>query len=116
MSEHPDEKILGLLFERSLDLDESDALMLHLSECEECLGRVEERWGGIVGLVDDADIPTAGGQEWARIEGGLFRQVHLATLGSDVSWLVTGGFLSVVLYLLKPVVRRPRLESRGGSE
>lgn len=116
MSPHPDDQTLVRLVAGKLEPDRSEAVLSHISDCDACLERAEAAWGGIENLAGVTEAPPIGDRSALEIEIRLLRRVHLAQLGTQVSWLVTDGFLAVVLVLLRPVFGRSMPGTGGGKK
>lgn len=105
MSRHPTPIELHGLVGRTLDAGDDDhELLEHVSRCDECFEEYDRLWAEA--LADRPEIaevlldPAAG----QRLESRLFRRIHLASLGTAGAWLVTRGFLCVLVGVLLPIV------------
>lgn len=108
MIDHPSAKQLTKLVRGNLEGDEAEAVVRHLGECAACLDLSEALWPGVGLLADDGQEPQMTAESHSKIEDGLFRRIHLAATGSELAWLVTGGFMSVILLLLRPLLASKR--------
>jgi hypothetical protein len=117
MNRHPAASELRELVLRTLDArEEEQALLEHLSRCDECFQVYEDLWAEASGDLPDLNyvfLDSSGGR---RLEERLFHRIHVASLGTASGWLVTEGFLHVVVGVLLPIVsfdRAPTSRARG---
>ena len=117
MKKHPEPAELRDLVSRSVEaLDEDEPLLEHLSHCDECFQIYEDLWAEVsqdLPELSEMFVDSAASQ---RLEGRLFRRLHVASLGSASGWLVTDGFLRVVVGVLLPVLafeHAPTARARG---
>lgn len=110
MRRHPDQATLNLLLDGRLTPGPQEALLSHLASCDSCLARAEALWGGVGAFADTVEVPALGRRSTERIELQLLRRVRTADLGSQIAWLATGGFVSVVVVLLRPLAAANRRE------
>lgn len=117
MNQHPAASELRELVLRARDaLDEEQAIFEHLSRCDECFQVYEDLWAEASGdLPDLTDVfPDSSGAR--RVEGRLFHRIHVASLGTESGWLVTEGFVRVVVGVLLPILsfeHAPTSRARG---
>lgn len=117
MNQHPAPSELRELVSRTLDaLNEEQELLEHLSECDECFQAYEDLWAeASTQLPNFADV-FLDSSDASRLEARLFRRLHVASLATASSWLVTEGFLHVLVGVLVPVVefdRAPTVSTEG---
>ena len=109
MSDHPQPHLLEALAAGRLEGPEAEALVEHLDVCNDCLDLAEGLWQGVGSLPDEGEVPAMSAESRSKIEERLFRRIRSAAAGSELAWLVTGGFLSVILCLLRPLLATDRL-------
>ncbi len=117
MNKHPAPAELRELVTRTLDaLDEEQALLEHLSHCDECFQVYEGLWAeasaDLPGLTDVFLDSTAS----QGLERRIFHRIHMASLGTASGLLVTRGFLCVLVGILLPIVdfeHAPTSRARG---
>ena len=97
---HIDFDILSSFVAGQLGKSETNQVMTHLAECEECLVRVDDLWARqptgaaiAVGLDDRTAI---------RMERHLISRIHRSNLAETILSLGTEGFMSVAMTLLRP--------------
>lgn len=117
MSQHPAASELRELVLRTRDaLEEEQAIFEHLSRCDECFQVYEDLWTEASGDLPDLDYVFLDSPGGRRLEGRLFHRIHVASLGTASGWLVTEGFLRVVVGVLLPIVsfeHAPTSRARG---
>lgn len=115
---HPTPAELRDLAGRTLEaLDEDRALTEHLTQCDECLELYDALWREASTDLADLDAVFPDSVAVGRLEYELFRRIHVASLATASSWLVTEGFLRVILGVLLPIVELERTPSRrAGGE
>lgn len=117
MNQHPAPGQLRELVSRTLDaLDEEQALLEHLSHCDECFEIYEGLWAEASGDLPELSEVFLDSTAGRTLEARLFHRIHVASLGTASSWLVTEGFLRVLVGVLLPIVgfeRAPTSPARG---
>jgi len=117
MSQHPEASELRQLVLRTLDArDEEQELLEHLSHCDECFQAYEGLWAEASSDLPDLTEVFLESSDARRLEGRVFQRIHAASLGTASGWLVTEGFLRVVVGVLLPIVsfeHAPTLRDRG---
>lgn len=117
MNRHPAASELRELVVRPRDaVDEEQAIFEHLSRCDECLQVYEDLWAEASGDLPDLNYVFLDSSGARGLEGRLFHRIHVASLGSASGWLVTEGFLRVVVGVLLPIVgleHAPTSRARG---
>lgn len=108
-TDHP-EALLSRFVAGTLPLAESDAVLAHLDQCEQCLEKVEHLWATtplhqampLMGE-DEVDVEPERGQ---RIERRVINQIHRSEVAGRALWLGTEGFLQVSFALLRPLLEK----------
>lgn len=113
MIRHPDPATLRLFVAGRLGREHEESVLSHLSDCDACLDQAEAAWSGIEELANPLDVPPMSRDSSARIEERLLGRMRIAELGSQVTWLVTEGFVIVVLALTRPLLGGPVTDPRG---
>ena len=114
MNQHPEPSQLRELVLRTLD-DEKE-LLEHLSHCDECFEIYEGLWAKASGDLPELSGAFLDSTTNQRLEGRLFHRIHVASLGTASGWLVTEGFVRVLVGVLLPIVgfkRAPTSRARG---
>lgn len=116
MNRHPTLSELEALVRSALGTAEQEVLMDHLTACDDCFAAYDELWAevsrelpALSGVVLDSVVAE-------RVEGRLFRFIHVSSLATAGTWFVTDGFLRAALGVLLPIVdveRSPALRKRG---
>ncbi|MGB0387684.1 MAG: hypothetical protein ACPGWR_22940 [Ardenticatenaceae bacterium] len=88
--------VSGLLNEQ-----ESDALILHTSECEACFEELNQLWMGSQFALSE-EIPKRDSLATRQLEKQVFRSLHRSNMWAQFIWLATKGILQVVFGVLRP--------------
>lgn len=114
MKEHPTRaELLDLLGRGGQDDDQ--ALLEHVSGCDECFEVYDGLWAQALEARPELAEALLESATSRRLEARLFRRIHLASLGTASSWLVTQGFLCVLLGVLLPIVDLERAPAAGAG-
>jgi hypothetical protein len=108
MSTHPDEDTLRTLVAGELDSALKEILLEHLAVCDSCMEIADRVWEGIPGLAQTLDVPPMDLENQRLVQMRLLHRVHLANLGTQVTWMVTEGFMGVLIVLMRPLIGRRR--------
>lgn len=115
MKRHPGPSDLERLVAGSLTDAESERYLRHLARCESCLEIAEAAWTGLAELTAGVKERQPLGQATADdIERRLFHRIHVAGTGTQLAWLVTDGFVRVLVVLLRPLVAAGREPDKRG--
>ena len=109
VTDHPD-ALLSQFVAGTLSQPESDAVLAHLDQCEQCLEKVEHLWATTplhqaIPLLaeDEVDVEPDRGQ---RIERQVINQIHRSEVAGRALWLGTEGFLQVSFALLRSLLEK----------
>lgn len=108
MSEHPVPERIARLVGGGLESEEADLLLAHLAECDACLDLADRLRGSELAPSASPEVPELDAAAADRLEMAIFRRIQLAGMGTQVSVLITTGFLGVVLTLLRPFLAAAR--------
>ena len=105
---HIDEKTLERYVAGQLSAAAADVVLSHLEACDACLERVEALWAttDIGAAVAEADEEPDHSQK-DRMEHLLVNRIHRSNLGGKLVEVGLGGFLDVVMALLRPLFGAP---------
>ena len=86
----------GLLSE-----EESEKVILHVSECESCLEALDQLWAGSLFTLSQ-ETPQRDVQVAGQLERQVFRSLHREVMWGQLIWLATKGTLQVLFGVLRP--------------
>ncbi len=115
MTEHPPLDRLRSLLAGELGEGQKEALVEHLTGCENCFQTVEALWRDEEPLAAIDARPDLDDDTAERLERRLLSRIHLASFGNSLAWLTTEGFLRVVLGLLRPFLAPSSAAARAAS-
>ncbi|WP_420645766.1 hypothetical protein [Candidatus Leptofilum sp.] len=92
---------------------ENEAVMAQLAEDEASLEIVDALWEGQPSQTAVIKLPDLDPERAQRVRRRLIHQIHRSDLAKNVVRMGTGGFSSVAISLLRPLLDTPNKEQRN---
>lgn len=102
MRDHPDN--LRAFVNGQLNEAETDIILNHLAECDQCLRIVDQLWAEYPTDLAYKAIPELDPITAKRLEKRLVKQIHRSDLSGRMVWLGTAGLMNTHLTILGPMV------------
>lgn len=83
---------------------ETEAVINHLAECDDCLETVDLLWNSQSAEVGPRSISSLDAITVQRLEQQLLRRIHRSNLAGRAVWLGTSGLVETYLTMLPPLV------------
>lgn len=84
-----------------LNEEETEALILHTSECESCFEELNQLWAESHFTLP-TEIPLRDSHATRQLEEQVFRSLHQKNMWAQFIWLATKGILQVIFGVLRP--------------
>ncbi|MCB0154733.1 MAG: zf-HC2 domain-containing protein [Anaerolineae bacterium] len=83
---------------------ETEAVINHLVECDDCLEAVDLLWNSQSAEAGPGSISSLDAATVQRLEQQLLRRIHRSNLAGRAVWLGTSGLMETYLTMLPPLV------------
>ncbi|MEM7119459.1 MAG: zf-HC2 domain-containing protein [Chloroflexota bacterium] len=105
---HIDERTLERYVAGQLSAAAADVVLSHLEACDDCLERVEALWATTdigAAVAEATEEPNRSQKD--KMEHLIVNRIHRSNLGGKLVEVGLGGFLDVVMALLRPLFGAP---------
>ncbi len=113
VNEHPNS--LEAFVEGRLNEHETQTILEHLAECDQCLADVDLLWGRDLGRPDGLQMPDLDPIVSSRLHRYLLRRIHMSQLTRDIVLLGTRSLVGVAVALIRPVMNIRRSVAKYGE-
>ncbi len=113
-SDHPES--LSDFVNGLLDEMKNKEVMEHLSECDDCLHKVDRLWSGTAASPATFRVPTLDPGTDVRMRGRMMRRIRRSNFAGTIVRFATKGFVSVIVTFLQPLLPvRERTRPQDGE-